>query len=160
MSFVLCTVMMCSLLSVSEDALNASEATSLAPGIFILKGAVNTGVFIAGNSALLIDCCETATPERLRALGVDRVEMVCMTQHRRPNAMGAYRFVEEQGAQVLVSEKDRSLFEGLDAYWTDPHNRWHLITRSSDRRCFHVRCPLPVRSKKRIPLNGAASSCG
>ena len=126
MSFVLCTVMMCSLLSVSEDALNASEATSLAPGIFILKGAVNTGVFIAGNSALLIDCCETATPERLRALGVDRVEMVCMTQHRRPNAMGAYRFVEEQGAQVLVSEKDRSLFEGLDAYWTDPHNRWHL----------------------------------
>jgi glyoxylase-like metal-dependent hydrolase (beta-lactamase superfamily II) len=98
----------------------------LAPGIYRLGGAVSTGVFVSGKSALLIDCCETVTPERLLAMGVDRVEMICMTQHRRPNVMGAYRFVEEQGTQIFVSEKDKPLFEEVNAYWSDARNRWHL----------------------------------
>lgn len=97
-----------------------------APGVHVLGGAVNTGVLVAGNKALLIDCDESVTPERLRALGVERVDLICATQHRRPNVMGAYRLVEEQGAKVLAAEKDRALFENVDAYWADPHNRWHL----------------------------------
>lgn len=104
----------------------AGEDRNLAQNVCVLDGAVKTGVFISGGSALLIDCDETVTPERLRALGVDRVEMICMTQHRRPNAMGAYRFVEEQGTQILVPEKEAPLFRDVAAYWADPHNRWHL----------------------------------
>lgn len=102
------------------------DAVSLGPGDHILSGAVNTGVFVRDGVALLIDCGEDVTPEALARLGVARVEVICMTQHRRPNAMGAYRFVEEQDAAVIVSEKDRGLFEETDAYWSNWKNRWHL----------------------------------
>lgn len=108
------------------SAYDAAEATAVAPGVYVLDGGVRTGVFVRDGAALLIDCPEKVTPERLKALGVDRVEIVCMTQHRRPNAMGAYRFVDDQNAQVVVSERDRPLFEDTAAYWNDWRNRWHI----------------------------------
>lgn len=126
MFFVYSMMMVTAVFAFADENTQIPDPVQLAPGVYVLGGAVNTGVFVSGNNALLIDCCETVTPERLRGLGVERVALICMTQHRRPNAMGAYRFVEEHGAQILVSEKDRQLFEGVEAYWSDPCNRWHL----------------------------------
>src|SRR3972149_10049912 len=76
------------------------EARELAPGLFILKGAVNTGVLVEGTHALLIDCCDTVTPSRLDALGVREVEMILCTQHRRSNVAGAYAFVAGGGGVI------------------------------------------------------------
>lgn len=106
-------------------ALPAGDA-AVAPGAYVLDGAVNSVVFVRDGAALLIDCSGEVTPERLKTLGAERVELICLTQHRRPNAMGAHRFVEEQGTPVVVSDRDRPLFENTDAYWNDWRNRWHL----------------------------------
>ena len=46
----------------------------LAGELCILEGAVTTGVIVAGKRALLFDCCDSVTAERLAELGVeDRV---------------------------------------------------------------------------------------
>jgi len=112
--------------AVLSPADETAAATPVVAGVHVLQGSVNTGVLVSDGAALLIDCSEEVTPDRLRALGVERVEMACMTQHRRPNAMGAYRFVEQDGADVVVSERDRRLFDDAGSYWSDWHNRWHI----------------------------------
>ena len=97
----------------------------LAPDVWTLDGAVQTGVLISGDHALLIDCCDTVTPERLARLGVQHVDLILCTQHRRTSLAGAYAFVE-QGAQVVAPLAARPLLEEAEAYWADPKNRWHL----------------------------------
>ncbi len=126
MTLNFCALLVCSAFSAEGRPLSTGDTTVLAPGVCVLDGAVKTGVFVRDGKALLVDCCETVTRERLRSLGVEQVEMICFTQHRRPNVMGAYRFAGDQGAQLIVSEKDRSLFDDVDAYWNNWRNRWHL----------------------------------
>jgi hypothetical protein len=69
------------------------NARELAPSLFILEGAVNTGVLVSGSQALLIDCCDMVTPERLEALGVRKVEKILCTQHRSSHVAGIYTFL-------------------------------------------------------------------
>ena len=97
----------------------------LAKNLFVLSGAVNTGVLVAGRKALLFDCCDSVTPRRLARLGIDTVEQILCTQHRRPNVAGAYTFVDA-GAQLVVPKAERHLFDDVAAYWGDWHNRWHV----------------------------------
>mgnify|MGYP001000288474 CR=1 FL=1 len=80
----------------------------VAPGLWVLEGAVNTGMLVVDGHALLVDCCDTVTPARLRGLGVERVDLILCTQHRRPNVAGAYAFVE-QGARVMIPAGTRAL---------------------------------------------------
>ncbi len=101
------------------------KSTKLASKLYLLDGAVNTGAMVSGSKALLFDCGDTVTPERLSKLGVEKVEMILCTQHRRPSTAGAYRFVED-GAQLIAPSGERYLFEGVDDYWNDPKNRWHI----------------------------------
>jgi glyoxylase-like metal-dependent hydrolase (beta-lactamase superfamily II) len=101
------------------------DSIKLLPDLHILKGAVNTGVLVRDGKALLFDCCDSVTTKRLQALGVDAVEMILCTQHRRPNCAGVPSFVEG-GAKLVVPAEERSLFEDADAYWSDWKNRWHL----------------------------------
>ncbi|NLG50284.1 MAG: MBL fold metallo-hydrolase [Chloroflexi bacterium] len=117
------------------------EAITLAPDLYLLSGAVWTGVLVSGRKALLFDCCDTVTLERLAALGVDSVEMVLCTQHRRPNVAGAYAFVE-QGARVIAPAGERRLFEEVEAYWNDPANRWHIYHHQPGPQVLTR--PLPV----------------
>ncbi|MBM3189187.1 MAG: MBL fold metallo-hydrolase, partial [Chloroflexi bacterium] len=97
----------------------------LAEGLYVLSGAVNTGVLVRDGAALLFDCCDTVTPTRLAELGAESVETILCTQHRRPNVAGAYPFVAA-GARLVVPEHERALFEDVDRYWADWRNRWHV----------------------------------
>ena len=102
-----------------------SEVVWQAPNLAVLRGAVNTGVLISGDRALLFDCCDTVDPERLAGLGVREVEMILCTQHRRPNTAGAAAFAAA-GAAVVAPGEERRLLEDPAAYWCDPANRWHI----------------------------------
>jgi glyoxylase-like metal-dependent hydrolase (beta-lactamase superfamily II) len=102
-----------------------SRAVQIAPGVYVLDGAVNTGLLVSGGQGLLIDCCDTVTPERLHQLGVDVVDMILCTQHRRPNVAGARHFVD-LGADLIAPAAERHLFEDVIPYWHDPANRWHI----------------------------------
>lgn len=97
----------------------------LADDLFVLRGAVNTGVVVSGDRALLIDCCDSVTPETLAGLGVRHVDWVLCTQHRRPNTGGAYRFLEA-GASLAAPAAERHLFQDSGAFWADWRNRWHV----------------------------------
>ncbi len=99
------------------------KAMEIAENLHVLEGAVNTGVLVSDGRALLFDCCDTVTPDRLAALGVEHVEMILCTQYRRPNTAGVYPFVEN-GAKVVAPERERHLMEDPDAHWGDPKNRW------------------------------------
>lgn len=96
--------------------------------LHVVDGAVNTGVLVKEGAGLLFDCCDSVTPDRLARLGVDRVEMICCTQYRRPNTAGAGRFVQA-GAKLVVPKSERDLIERPEAYWADWKNRWHLYGR-------------------------------
>ena len=95
----------------------------IASNLYVLDGAVNTGVLVSGNKALLIDCCDTVTPERLAVLGVDQVEMILCTQYRRPNTAGVYPFIAS-GTTIVAPEGERHLLEQPYRYWDDPKQRW------------------------------------
>ena len=107
----------------------------IATNLHILPGAVNTGVLVEGDKALLFDCCDTVTPERLQdELGVTVADILC-TQHRRANVAGAYRSIAPEpppegacssGVGLSAPAAERDLFDGVEDYWNDPKNRWHL----------------------------------
>ncbi len=52
------------------------EMIRLAAHLFILLGAVNTGVLTSGDKAILFDCCDTVTLERLAETGINRVDKI------------------------------------------------------------------------------------
>lgn len=97
----------------------------LAKNLYLLFGAASTGVLIAGSKALLVDCCDSVTPRRLGELGIAEVEMILLTQHRRPNSAGAHPFAVT-GASIVAPQGERSLLEEPMAYWADGKNRWHV----------------------------------
>ena len=102
-----------------------SPSVRISEHVFVLPGAVNTGVLISEGYALLLDCCDTVTPERLSEMGAHTVEMILCTQHRRPNVAGAYAYVSA-GAQLVVPKDEKHLFDAVETYWEAPVNRWHL----------------------------------
>jgi hypothetical protein len=67
----------------------------------VLSGAVNTVLIRDGAQGMLIDCCDTVTPERLRACGVTRVEAILLTQPRRTHLAGAYVW-EQLGTPIFA----------------------------------------------------------
>ncbi|MCK4965655.1 MBL fold metallo-hydrolase [bacterium] len=99
----------------------------LAAHLFILLGAVNTGVLTSGDKAILFDCCDTVTLERLADIGINRVDKILCTQHRRSNISGAYAFVNE-GTQLIVPAAERDLIAKPEEYWNNPKNRWHIYS--------------------------------
>jgi glyoxylase-like metal-dependent hydrolase (beta-lactamase superfamily II) len=116
------------------------DFVEVAPGILVYRGAVNTGVLKCGERAILIDCDDSLTPARLQSVGINTVERIYCTQHRRPNTAGAAAFA----VPVFVPRGERSQFEGAGAYWQDWRNRWHL---------YHFR-PGPLAPLWDIPLAG------
>ena len=99
------------------------DTLKLADDLFVLRGAVNTGVLVHGEAALLFDCDDAVSPERLAALGVHTVESIHFTQFRRPNTAGGFAF---SGSALYGPAAECDCFERADEYWADWKNRWHL----------------------------------
>lgn len=108
-----------------RQAMSSLRSLELAPGLFVLSGAANTGVLVVDGRALLIDCCDSVSAERLSSIGVQGVDIILCTQHRRTNVAGAYGFVGG-GSSLVVPRRERQLFDKVEVYWDDPKNRWHI----------------------------------
>ena len=113
----------------------------LAPNLTLLRGAVNCGLLRSGDRALLIDCDDTVTPERLRGLGIKAVDLVLCTQYRRANTAGAYAWLR-RGARLIGSRAERHLFEDVAGYWADFNNRWHIYHHQPGPQVPHEPMPL------------------
>jgi glyoxylase-like metal-dependent hydrolase (beta-lactamase superfamily II) len=121
-----------------DAALKAADGERLADGLWVLRGAVNTGVLVHEGKALLFDACDSVTPERLATLGVKTVEAVYFTQFRRPNTAGEYALAGK-GAALYAPAGERDSFEKADQYWADDKNHWYLYR-------FRPGIQVPVRS--------------
>ena len=111
----------------------------IADGLYLYHGAVNCGVLVREGAALLIDCCDSLTPDLLAEIGVKRVERVLLTQYRRPHSAGAALFANA-GAEIVGPDAERELIQSPEGYWQDLNNRWGLI----DYRPFHLTPVVPV----------------
>jgi glyoxylase-like metal-dependent hydrolase (beta-lactamase superfamily II) len=116
-------VLVLSLSAAASLAAAPAAPLRLTDDLFVLRGAVNTGVLVHGDAALLFDCDDSVTPEVLLTLGVRTVESVHFTQFRRPNTAGGYAFPD---SALYGPAAERDCFEQADAYWAGWRNRWHL----------------------------------
>ncbi len=117
----------------------------LADDIYVYRGAVNTGVLIHKNKAVLIDCCDSLKIGDLKKLGADTIDTILFTQHRRTHTAGAYQFAGN--TKFMVPQKDKHLFEDAEAFWQDPQNRWHL---------YHYQ-PGPLVMTKNLQVSGTVT---
>jgi glyoxylase-like metal-dependent hydrolase (beta-lactamase superfamily II) len=99
--------------------------TRLSEHLSVYHGPVNVGLIASGGSHMLIDFGPGETMDALRKDGVGSVDLVAFTHHHRDQGCGAWR-AREDGARIGVPEGERWLFDGVETYWADPANRWHL----------------------------------
>ena len=78
--------------------------------IGFFKGGVNTGIVKSGRKAVLIDCCDMLSAPYMKKAGIDTVDMVLFTQHRRPNTAGIYSFLESETRIVVPHKVSRGRF--------------------------------------------------
>jgi glyoxylase-like metal-dependent hydrolase (beta-lactamase superfamily II) len=99
--------------------------TSISQHLFVYRGEINVGVIHRGEEALLIDIGDGSVLDVLHTCGIRWVDGVLFTHHHRDQAYGAPRVLAE-GGWTGAPEAERALFEEVDAYWSDPKNRWHV----------------------------------
>ena len=119
------------------------SSNRLTDNVYVISGAINTGILVRNDKALLIDCCDSLSFKDLAEIGVDIVDMILFTQHRRTHTAGAYQFVNKS-TEFIVPYRDKQLFENAEAYWENQENRWHL---------YHNQ-PGPLVMVKSLPVSG------
>lgn len=88
------------------------------PGLFLIRGAVNTAVFERNGRTLLIDPGElTAAP------GGGPVDWVLVTHHHRDQATHAGRLVAA-GARLVVPAAEERLFSDAAGFWRAQPHYW------------------------------------
>ncbi len=121
-----------------------SAATVVGDGLVIDSvGFGNTVVLRSGSAALLINAVAPGLAARLRAAGVERVERVLFTSHRRDLADGLAEVLSEWSPGLVVPASERDLFEDPGAYWSAASSRWRLLCGHVPSHITHVR-PLAV----------------
>lgn len=97
---------------------------NLSDHLVVYTGAINVGIILQGNTALMIDF----DPEAINAasrLGIDKLDRIMFTHHHRDQACGAWR-AAEGGTKIGVAKTERALFDDVSSFWNNPEHRWHL----------------------------------
>ncbi|NQZ67542.1 MAG: MBL fold metallo-hydrolase [Lentisphaeria bacterium] len=97
--------------------------TTLSENVSLFRGIINCAIIRHGESAILIDCDAELNSERLSEIGINKVEKIFLTQHRRDNSAGVKEFIA-QGAELHIAEKERFLIDDVPAFWTRWGERW------------------------------------
>ena len=106
-----------------------AETIRLDEGLYILTGGeVHSGVLIRDGRALLIDCSDACTPEILATLGAFRVDVVLVTQHRRPHVASAPMWLH-WGARLYASTTEAELLETAGDRWQATLFRWLRLVK-------------------------------
>src|SRR5688500_15529080 len=86
------------------------------PGLYLYPDpACNVYVLKDGDAALLIDLGDGAVLDRLKNIGVSRVEWVLFTHHHREQCRGAGR-LDRSVTKVAAPEGERAFFENPGAF--------------------------------------------
>ncbi|MBN1352897.1 MBL fold metallo-hydrolase [candidate division KSB1 bacterium] len=119
----------------------------LCANFYVYPGAVNVGILAAGSHALLIDCCDRLGMGKLAEMGIESVDLILCTQHRRPNTAGVYQFLKS-GARLIAPADELHLFDRTDAYWNDWRNRWHIYHHQPQQVLAEPVTPAPMGARE------------
>lgn len=101
------------------------KLTQLTEQLFVIHGSANVGVIRHGKRALLIDCGDGEIRSNLAALGISIIDRILFTHHHRDSASGVTALASP-ATRITVPLGERSWFDGVDTFWNDPQQRWHL----------------------------------
>ncbi len=112
---------------------------SVREGVFVDRGGGNAVVFRDRNRALVFNPGNPGLPGRLRAVGIDTVDEVCFTHHRRELADGLEDLLRRADPEIVVPAAERKLFADPAAYWAARESRWALLCGHVPYHVTHVR---------------------
>jgi len=124
------------------------HAVALAEGICTWvddEGWTATGMLRSGRRALLINAVRPELADALSAQGVQFVDRVLFTHHRREMADGLDCLREQFAPKITAPAAERRLFEAPDDYWAAPESRWNLLIRHVPYHVTHTE-PIPVHT--------------
>lgn len=90
--------------------------------LYIYKGCINTIILKNSTNAILFNCCDTLTIEKLNKIGIDNVDYIFLTSHKRNHSSGIFNF----DAKVVISKNESYLINDVENYWNDYKNRYHI----------------------------------
>ena len=91
--------------------------------LHLLDGAVNTVVVQKDSAALLINCCDSITGDRLAGLQISSVSAIALTQHTRLHQAGRTAYPD---ARLIMPEASFRLLDQHRDYWQNEKWRYHL----------------------------------
>lgn len=115
------------------------EAVRLSPHLIVSRGAINVGVVLDGDRALLIDCatdCLKGIDELPASL---KVTQIAVTHYHRDQLCGARHWID-QGAELIVPEAERDYVSEPATWWTSEQCQWRVY------RSFRPDHLLPVEA--------------
>jgi glyoxylase-like metal-dependent hydrolase (beta-lactamase superfamily II) len=121
-----------------------SGVEEIFPGLFFVRDGINTAVLVSGGAAVVVNPGTEGLGAALRSLGVERVEKVLFTHHRRELADSLGETMFGGAPEIIVPEAERELFETPSKYWGGPESRWMVaFHKNAVYHVTHTR-PLPV----------------
>jgi len=114
------------------------------PDLLIHADGTNVGVLRQGSAALLVNAGNEGLAAALREAGVERVDRVLFTHHRRELADGLDEVAAAFRPEVGVPEAEEAAFADPDAYWSEPASRWRVLSVRLPYHATHVRAIPPA----------------
>ena len=124
-------------------AFSSGSLRAVLPDLLVHSGAVNAGVLLSGNAALVINPGNPGLAAALAQAGVANVEKVLFTHHRRELADGLAGVLERFAPALGGPRAEERLFTDPAAYWAQPSSRWYLLCGHVPYHVTHVR-PVPL----------------
>ena len=117
---------------------------SFLPGLAWHQDGSNVGILRHDRAALLLNAGNPTLASDLRDAGIERVDMLLFTHHRRELADGLPGLLQHYGPQIHVPQSEAHLFTDPDAYWSDPKSRWFALCNRVPYHVTHVQSIQPV----------------
>lgn len=108
------------------------------PGFWLHYDQGNAGVFVNGTSALLINPMNQNLADDLIQFGIQSVDQILFTHHRRELADGLGNLKKSFSVKVYAPKNECELFTCPDKYWGAPLNRWEVLMDRSRHIPYHA----------------------
>ncbi|MEA4890147.1 MAG: MBL fold metallo-hydrolase [Clostridiaceae bacterium] len=105
------------------------QITRLDDGLYLVTGGeVNAGLLVREGHGLLIDCSEACTQEQLTKQGMQQLDGILVTQHRRAHTAAARPWLA-QGVPLYASQAEAELMEQAGCLQGSYLFRWMRYSR-------------------------------
>jgi len=109
------------------------------PELHLHRDGTTVGILRHGHAALLINAGNPSLANDLRDAGIEHIDMVLFTHHRRELADGLSELLQQHRPQIHVPRAEAGLFSDPDSYWDAPNSRWYALCNRVPYHVTHIR---------------------